>query len=232
MKNAVLHLLTNKNSGFFSTIFPVTSDYKVRTETEAQQEIRQLLRLHITDSDYYLMGALAAVYAFPEILREFNESSKTFKLSDWVRPADTITGAQYHNLPNINFALRYKPKVWPVELAWTISYLDSKNLIIRLGDSKFIVPYTVSSLNILRPDWPEELGIQGALKLDGTWQSSSVLEIRHTPVSYPYDTILNKLSKNTNVYTLLDLAGLSKEFFSAKTSLEKFAILLLALAAP
>lgn len=231
MRNAVLHLLSNKADGFRSPIFPESSDFVPVVETEAQAKIREFFKLQHPDSDYYLMGAMTAVYAYPDILSDFQETDMTFRLSDWRRDPDWITGGTYAHAQG-QFYLHYSPDQWPAPLTWVITYLDDTTLSIRAGDRRYIVKYHTSSSDVLYPEWPEALGIRGGIDLDSTWASSSVVEIGHTPTAYPYDVVVDKLDTMNETFLVLEDEDLTQQYFTAQASIEKVAVVLLALANP
>lgn len=241
MRNAVLHLISNKSGGFGVSAFPSYSSYTPYTPTEAEEKIRTTLL--INNASYYLINSMVAVYSFPEVLSEFRETSRTFQFNDLPRPTVGITGASYANTDTANFNIVNIPQTFPSAsyFNWTIYYQDFETLGIKACDKNFIVPYSATSVtqgstayNLITADWPTELGIKAGFALDPglSWSLNTTIQLYVPPVTFPYGKALDAVKYLSEFSTVLNTSGLATQYFSAQSDIEKYAILMLAIARP
>jgi hypothetical protein len=238
MRNAVLHLITNKAKDFGIEGLPLISSFVPATPTEAESKIRKALL--INDSPYHLINSLSAVYAFEEILAEFNESSRTFELYSLPRNYLHITGADYANTASENFNIAYSPSsfVKAGTLAWKIKYNNSTSINLIYAGISVTIPFSIDSNKVLSATWPLDSGIRGGFKIpdDKEWSIGSLSEIslNVAPVSFSYaDTIayLKRFYSNS-LYGVLNESGLGKNFAAAQSAIEQYAIVMLAIGKP
>ena len=232
MRDSVLHLLTNRASNFGSPIFPRYSDYTPHEETEVETIIRDLLYLRPTAGAYHLIGLLAAVYAFPEVYQEFKESDRTYDLADYTKSPTVMVGGKFAGSPQRILTFNRIPIEFPVSFDMSIAYKDPLEVRILAGNTNFDVPFFVRN-NKLDIQWPVETGITGLLDPDGgVWAQGSIITINHEPGCYPYKILADILLKNSTAIQYLNSVGLLKNFFSAQSSIEKVAIMALAISNP
>lgn len=233
MRDSVLHLVTNRASTFGSPIFPSASLYVPHTEGTSESSLRDFLRLRSNDPAYYLVGVLASVYSFPEIVEEFKETDKTFDLKDYVPPSNTVSGGSFVNLFGKSFSLERVPIEYPILTDILVKYKDSREVSIVACNNTYNVPFAVRSGDNLDIEWPEELGIHGILYPSaGTWITGSYVNIYHQPITYPYKVVTDSVLKNSDYIQLLSSLGLMKNIYSAQSPVERMALIALALANP
>ena len=239
MRNAVLHLITNKSGGFGSTVLPENSFYAPHTPTEAEAFVRS--KLLINDSNYHLINSLLSVYAFPEILSDFRETSRTFDFKNLQRNIVTISGATYANTANENFNIVNIPTTFPSVnyFNWQIKYQDYENLVFIGCDTSYTVPYTITettqdavTYRIVSADWPEVSGIKGGFSLDAStdWSYGNSFSLTVYPAVFPYEAAINYINNFAQTATLLTNTGLARNYYNAQSYIEKYATLMLALA--
>lgn len=236
MRNAVLHLITNKSDSFGSELLPMQSRYVPHSTTAEEDRIRTALLLNT--STYHLHHSLVAVYAFPDILQAFKETESTFLLNTFLPAPLVITNASYYNTQTEPFNIVYNPSVFlPATTtgmySWTIKYVSNDTLELDLGYKTIIVPCIVTS-DIITATWPAESGIKGAFQMDSeyTWTTGYTIYLSVPPVSFNYTTAVQHISSYTELHKLISGAGLARNFFSAQSDIEKYAIVMLALGRP
>lgn len=229
MQDSVLHLLTNRASSFGTNIFPESTVYVSRVETEVEAKLRTFLRLRNNDPAYYLIHIMAAIYTFPEVLDEFNETSRTFNFSDYTRPSDTLVGGSLINKYGKVASFQRVPVAYPVDFEMTIAYKDNSKVVITVDDIAYEVNYTIRDMTFLDIDWPVESGLSGIVSLNEAWESGSVVRVFHQPINYPYKAVADTIFKNTDYISFLSETRLLKNMYSAQTDIEKVAILGLAI---
>lgn len=240
MRNAVLHLVSNQ-SGFNIPFLPEVSSYVPYTTTPAEDRIRSLL--HINTSAYHLISSLISVYSFSEILAEFNETIRTFDFHNLLPTELHITGATYANTESENFNILPKPVSFPSPsyYNWTVQYADEDSLLLIACDSRFVVPYALSTVvedsetyRVLSGEWPAVTGIKGGFALDDTtaWVPGGSFTLIVPPISFPYDKAVAVVSRLSELPGVLNKAGLARNFYNARSDIEKYALIMLALARP
>lgn len=231
MINAVLHLVTNRAGDFHHPAFASAVDFTPHAETEDEKSLRTFLQLRDTTTDYYVVGALNAIYAFPDILAEFGETQRTFNLARWRKDNDGFYPGSFVNTNAHVFSVQRIPNEFPVDMEWILSYLDAQTMKIQLASKTYLAPVRISG-DILYVEWPEELGIKGAIKLEVAWDSSARMTLSHTPVGFPYGKIVEHVVHRDDARRLLTGRGYMSHFFAAQSDMEKCALLYTALAEP
>lgn len=238
MRNAVLHLITNKTSNFGSDLLPTYSAFYPYTATPAEEAIRSALK--INTSLYYLKNSLISVYSFPEILTEFKESSTTFDISKFLTEEVLVENAEYYNTTASNFAVTNHPVTFPdlSYFRWSIKYVDGTNLLFNCCNASFTIPYTLYQLTggriALDAAWPTISGLKGGFKLlaGASWSTGAVINLYVPPSSFPYTAAVNIVSDLPGTARVLADAGLARNFSNAQSGIEKYALIMLALARP
>jgi hypothetical protein len=241
MRNAVLHLITNKSGNFGSLVLPENSFYTPHTETAEETFIRS--KLLINDSNYHLVNSMLAVYAFPEILSDFRETSRTFDFKDLQRNTVTISGATYANTATENFNIVNVPATFPSTsyFNWTIQYQDYENLVFIGCGGSYTIPYTLTetvqdavTYRIISAEWPAVSGIKGGFSLDPStdWSTGNSFSLTVYPAVFPYEAAVNYVNKFSETATILTNTGLARNYYNAQSYIEKYATLMLALANP
>jgi hypothetical protein len=239
MRNAVLHLITNKSGNFGSSALPENSFYSPHTPTEAEAFVRS--KLLINDSNYHLVNSMLAVYAFPEILSDFRETSRTFDFKELQRNVVTISGASYANTETENFNIVNVPDTFPSAnyFNWTIKYQDYENLVFIGCDAGYTIPYTLTetvqdavTYRIISAEWPAVAGIKGGFSLDPStdWSTGNSFSLTVYPALFPYEAAINYINNFAETATLLTNTGLARNYYNAQSYIEKYATLMLALA--
>lgn len=226
MIDKILHAVTNR-SDFSSSGLRSVSGFTPITPAPAAETVMRLLCLDYSTNDYYVQGALAAIDAFPAIREAFREGDRSYALSEFQRPPDTFTGVTPRSGAQGPWELHHPPKVFPVTFEAQLSFLDSNQMGVSWDGASFPVPCSVSD-NTIFPDWPEDLGVVGALELLQAWGPGFRGTLSHVPTSFPYRAAVELLDLNTDKNELLLHAGLIEHYSFAADALEKFATVLLA----
>lgn len=241
MRNAVLHLISNKSGDFNSEVFPENSFFTPHPVSPEESFIRS--KLFINDSNYHLVNSMLAVYSFPEILLEFRETSRTYDFKFLQHNYVSVIGATYANTATENFNLVNIPTTFPTPayFNWEIRYQDYNNLIFAGCDTTVSIPYTLTTTTqdsntyrILTADWPSQAGIKGGFALDSNldWSYGNSISLYVYPAAFPYDAAIAYISKFSEVSAVLNATGLSRNFYNAQSAIEKYATLMLAIANP
>jgi len=232
MKNSVIHLITNRAGDFHHPSLASVTDYTPHTESAEEISLRDFLQLRDQSTDYYVIAAINAVYAFPELVAEFKESQRTFDLSLWSKDDDNITSNGVLNTQDKVFTIHRTPTEFPVQMRWELSYVNGTTMKIRLGDLFWDVNVRTTEDNVMYVDWPEELGISGALNLDNTWSSGDTMTIIHTPTRFPYGRLAEIVTNRDDARRVMIDRNYIRNFYLAQSDIEKCAILYTALAWP
>ena len=225
MVNKILTAITNRLS-FATATFP-RSTTTLPALPDDVEHVRKLLKLDYYIDDYFVVGALAAIDAFPHLKEGFGEDVRSFRLLDYQRPLDqwTVLHVGGHEAPTV----RRIPTEFPVTFDITFDFVDSTNMRATVGVTSFIVPVRPLG-TILEPAWPAELGITGALDLQAqAWDNTFHARLRHVPSGYPYAVVAGILDDDTTKNTLLLASGLLLQYMRAVDPVEKVATVLTAL---
>jgi hypothetical protein len=234
--DTILNLVTNRSNNFQNPVLNFNSGYRPHRETPEETAIRTLLKLRVGDPDYFTVGVLQAINAFPEVKKSFpKEGVETYDLTKWRKPA-TLT--EYGKLvPTKNGPPWVKRVVdsWPVETEIELKYVTSDAGLVKCGSFSQIVEVRPlldeEGSQLVYLTWPEQLAINGTVKFNsGGWTTGAVFRIRHTPANFPYTALTQVPQASVEKNKLLVSQGLMAQYFSAQFATEKVAILGLALA--
>ena len=115
-----------------------------------------------------------------------------------------------------------EPKTWPCSAEARVTVSDGSVMIEALGCT--YSPRCVAEDGLVAVEWPEGMGISGALNLsDG---DSAVLPLLP---SYPVEFVISLAKADERVYNLLRDTEYSSAFFTEMDPREQLAILVLAL---
>jgi len=231
MINQIIHLVTNRSGDFHHPSLASAADYVPHVEPADEASLREFLHLKDIDTDYYIIGALTSIYAFPELVGEFNETDRNFDLSLWKPDDDAFSPGDLDNSSCCIFNIHRVPTEYPVVTQWDMSYLDATSLLIQLGTKRWVARVRESATK-LYVDWPAELGLQGAVELDGAWTTGYKMTLLHTPSGFPYEELARQIANREDARRILTDRGYMPYFFAAQSDLEKCAILYTALAWP
>jgi hypothetical protein len=241
MRDAVLHLISNKSGSFNIPCFPAYSDYTPYEPTAQETVLRDKLLINM--SSYHLINSMLAVYSFSDILSDFRESSRTFNFNDLPISALSITNATYANTETENFNIVNVPNTFPSAnyFNWSIKCQDSEFLIFSGCDISVTIPYTLDnvtqdavSYRILTAGWPTIAGIKGGFALDPslTWSFGDQITLTVPPVTFPYDKAIDYINILPETAQVLSTAGLARNYYNAQSDIEKYALLMLAISRP
>jgi len=228
MPNEILHRVTNRAS-FATPLFPPSLTFTPRELPPAAETVRRLLQLDYTGDDYYVLGAMNALYSFPEMIEALGPDQPTFALAAFQRPCDTWVGVAPRNNQQGPFVLRRYPLEYPVERTITLQYVNPVTMLMLIGTMQLTVPVRVWD-DIMDADWPPASGFSGGLSLiNQSWDENFKAVITHMPVSFPYRRLMEILKVNRDVTLLLTQQGLIEHFTLAASPIERVATVLLAL---
>ena len=228
MLNSVLHTITNRANDFASPMFNDRIDFIPAPLLPAAYEVLQLLRLDYKDNDFYIAGALGAIYAHPELLENFGAEHRTYSISDYQRAVDSMVG--FSPIADVNgpFSIQRQALEFPVAFALPVYYVSDIAAGVQVGNDTFTVPCTRQGLSLF-PAWPAALGISGGLLLESDWAPGFSGLINHEPVRFPYDAIAALLDNSSAKNDLLLRTDLIEHYHKSRAAIEKVGTVLLAL---
>jgi hypothetical protein len=241
MRDAVLHLISNKSGGFNIPCFPAYSDYTPYDPAAEETVIREKLLINM--SSYHLINSILAVYSFSDILSEFRETSRTFNFNNLPIAELSVTNATYANTETENFNIVNVPTTFPSAnyFNWSIKCQDSEFLIFTGCDTSVTISYNLEnvtqnavSYRLLTADWPAAAGIKGGFALDPSlvWSYGDQITLSVPPVMFPYDKAIEYVNKLPETPKVLNNSGLARNYYNAQSDIEKYALLMLAIARP
>lgn len=209
MKIPVVHLLTNRAGGFQSSAFPQADDFVPSVLPDVAQASRTLLQLDRTDTDYYVHAALRILQTQADLWDVLFRNRPDNTVLSAQRPAlpTTSQGQLIHTGLTPPSVLRVAAE-WPVQTEIRVQ-LGANVAYISLGDMEWIGVGMVLSLkgDMLRIDWPPELGINGIMYRADGWDSVTEFSIWHEPVRFPCRVLFDKIRDDVRVQAVLAGAG-------------------------
>lgn len=226
----ILHPLANRGSDFSWARLPVDMQYLSPKLSPEETAIRETLRLDTRGTDYYLLGPLFALLANPVILELVAQPEELRILpyypppaTDWVNTS--LTGD--HLGPA---RMSRVPTSWPVGLDYTLTYLTPQSGRLTDGHTSWTVVVSQGASGRLRVTWPEEFNAGDSAITDlPTWEADLQCEFRHHPGNYPYTVVEKALAELRETNHLLLRWGLAAAWHAARGSMERVALVAVAL---
>lgn len=229
--NRFLRALTNRSADFlwgeFNSPIPTQPD----PGDDNVNFIRSVMGLTRNDTDYFVVGALSTVAAFPDLVNWFGADSLTYDLAGYVRPPFSLqSGAlvpDVSGLPSMNRL----DQVWPARIGSKLIYISDVIGKWQCGDEfEFCSVRQLPDMTLM-VQWPAASGITGNVSLSAAWADIGEVVILDEPMNYPHAAIMKVLAKAWD-YTdeVVRRAGLSDAFYGAVTPDERVAAVLTSLA--
>lgn len=234
MLNRVLQLLTARTRGFMNPVFRTPGGYSIPPSDTASRSVRELLRLHVEGTDYYLQGVLAALHAHPDVAALLPDSPRTWEPGDFQPPVITTTGGELAPDHEGNVGVRHHPPSLPAALSGTLNYESGEFGRLTLGPRRYVVriwTFERGDHTYVRVLWPSDSGIRGLIRLaEGmSWEPGYEFAVHFFPASYPYTWLAEFVLNSNAAHDVLQGARLLESYIMEHDSIRRIAILAAAL---
>lgn len=226
--DAIVLSLANRSTAFKSPAFQGLRSFKPFAGADDEDEVRALLDLNPSIADYGLKAVLGAVHACPDVMRAFEEPSRTWSPRMLTRTSDSLTNGDLVWGPDGTPSVSRIAAEWPVVPAMTLTWLDAAHGRMRIGTTDHVVGWWADG-ETRAVDWPEASGVVGRLRPTTPVVDGYVFTLWHEPVGCPYDVLVSKIEASAGARRLLARMGLTKMHFAADSAVEKVAVTALAL---
>lgn len=230
MRNKILYSVVNRALGFGTPFFPEDITFAPYKETSITKELRSILHLDVQNEPYYIISVLKFIDAFQDIKDTFN-AYDDYSLLHYRFDPYTITGGTL--LPSAKGYCNVHPvnSKFPILKTIVVTPGDLGGVTITTNVKTYsnVATRVIEGANKLIVEWPEELGIEGILEHDGTFQSDSPITINVTPRSYPFEYVIDKIDKVKDLNGFLLNLDLLERYRSEPILSRKIAVICLAL---
>lgn len=212
-----LWLLTGRCSGFVNATLNTHIAYDLVNESNLIARGRDFLQLRTGDTDYYVAGAMAAVYASISALRGLPTEESIMFLPGGMRiPPPKIVGATLSPMFAGGPKIKHVPSGIPAARVWTITCQDSASMEVRsdIGEV-WQVPFIKAGVQVF-PTWPVELGFNfGFRPVNDYWARGTQVTITAEPFTYPYESVARAAGQDPLLIDLLAANGMLEAFNAA-----------------
>ena len=228
----ILWLLTGRSGDFVSSRLNTGIAYTSDIASEELNEMRQLLNLHKTSTDFYVVGAMAAaLYSTPPGSRISDDYLTLFQGGGLILQSPTC---DVDLLPS-------SAKVWPnIDSAGagllgvtqlTVTYYDSQHVLITDDNGgSTIQSYTTfdeGAIQRLIIPYLADHGVNA--HFDKAWTNPSTITITFAPQVFLYKSLAETIQKNTTAVTVMNRVGLLEGFMNARRAYDKVGFAALAI---
>lgn len=218
--NRHLWLLTGRSDNFVTPALNTRIRYGDALPSEEVVAARKLLHLDETATDYYVIGAMAALTAFRPLAGV--DTSTLFLPRTLQVGAPSISGGDLRPAGPQNPSMLHRPSKLPVARTWYVTW-KSDTLARITTDTGYdrTVVYRLAA-GVVYIDWPEEIGFHAAFApAGGVWIDGSQVIIRTEPSGYPYPAVAKEIRQVPELVRLMSEQGTLSAFHSAQSSLQK-----------
>lgn len=121
---------------------------------------------------------------------------------------------------------RVENSEWPIAPVIQVRYLTSQSVLVTYGSWSETVPCWVSD-GRLEVQWPDDLGVNGDIKLDAAYDENFSADIITVP-TLPVRVVTERILDDPEAYEELEHAGYVEAFYQAARPDERVAIALAA----
>lgn len=223
-----LWLLTGRNADFKNADLNTPVRFELTDERDHIKEARDLLQLRRTDTDFYVLGAMAALYASMPALRGGpSEESVMFSPGTLRIPAPTVDGtfAPQDIRP---VSLVHRALDIPAAHSFKVSRVNGRALIEADDGRRYNVAYRHVAGTVYL-DWPPEIPFTAAVvPYNSVWDEGSHFTIRAEPVGYPYAEVARRIKDSGNLIQLMVRYGTLAAFEASQSPVFKVGALVAA----
>jgi hypothetical protein len=218
--NRHLWLLTGRHSDFVNPELNTGVSYGDLVPSEEVAAARATLHLGDRTTDYYVIGAMAALRVFRPSAGP-DTTSMFLPHSLHIRPP-SIAGGTIQPMDKQQPSLLYRPADLPVARRWYVTRVSGD--VVRITtDTGYMkdVPYRMAA-SVVYPEWPEEIGFSAAFApTGGNWQDGSQVIISTEPSGYPYSAVARTIKNSIHLIRLMATEGTLADFHAARSSIQK-----------
>lgn len=218
--NRHLWLLTGRCDDFVATALNTGIRHGDALPSVEVTAARQLLHLHDTTTDYYVIGAMAALTAYrPDA---GSDTSLLFLPRNLHIKPPTISGGELRPAGPQHPSMLHRPTALPAVSRWYITK-TAADLVSITTDTGFsrTVPFRLAS-GVVYIDWPEEVGFHAAFAPTvGVWDVGSQVVITTEPSGYPYTAVAKSIKQSLDLVRLMSTEGTLSAFHAAQSSIQK-----------
>lgn len=218
--NRHLWLLTGRHNDFVTPALNTGRRYGDAVASDEVRMARELLHLGDKTTDYYVIGAMAALVSFRPAAGP--DTSTLFRPMGLHVKAPSISGGSIRPSSIQHPSLLHRPTSLPVARRWYITRTAEGRATITTdtGYSKE-VPYRFAA-GVVYVEWPEEVGFRaGFAPSSGTWEDGSQVIISTEPSGYPYKFVADTIKNSIHMVRLMSTQGTLSEFHAAQSSIQK-----------
>jgi hypothetical protein len=217
--NRHLWLLTGRNANFVTPALNTRIRYGDALPSKEVQAARALLHLGVTATDYYVIGAMAALTAFRPTAGV--DTSTLFTPLTLQVAAPSISGGSLRPAGPQHPSMLHRPSSLPAARTWYITRRSS-TLVRITTDTGYdrTVVYRLAA-GVVYIDWPEEIGFHAAFAPVGGWVDGQQVIIRTEPSGYPYPAVAKEIRQSPDMVRLMSEEGTLSAFHSAQSSIQK-----------
>lgn len=227
--NERLYSITNRDTGFTSEAFPLATGFISERGNDEADRLRAALHLVEGSDDYFTVGILAAVRAFPVYGELLPEKGSAADMSRYVRPSTTHEGGQLVADPTGPPRVTRVCQVWPPTFRVDLEYLADDAATLRYDGGSETIACRMMTAQKIEPTWPESSGIRGRVELTNNWTTGNRYRINDYPVRFPYAATAEMLRNNSDAQAILQSSELAGAFYGARSAVEKVALVAIAL---
>lgn len=218
--NRHLWLLTGRCDDFVTPALNTRIRYGDAVPSKEVAVARALLHLGVTSTDYYVIGAMAALTAFRPLAGV--DTSTLFMPRTLQVAAPSISGGSLRPAGPQHPSMLHRPTKLPAARTWYVTR-KSSTLVRIATDTGYdrTVVYRMAA-GVVYIDWPEEIGFHAAFApAGGVWVDGQQVIIRTEPSGYPYSAVAKEIRQSPDLVRLMSEEGTLSPFHSAQSSLQK-----------
>lgn len=214
--NLTLWLLTGRADKFVSPHLNTFVRYPTLSPSQDIVEARRFLRLDVTTTDFYVLGAMAAAYASMPALRELpDDNLAVFSRNLLQIGAPSVTGATVAPLDGVSWpSLRNRTSGASAWTALTVTRVGDKALITSDSDIDVLSDYRQASTGIV-VEKLAEYGIRASFDVTGGWSEGADFTVTVPPSFYPFHAVASGISERGDLLHLMSRCGTMEAFASS-----------------
>lgn len=230
--NRLLTALTNRVGSFNWAPFNAPVRGFSPSTNKLCATLRRELGLDVRNNDYAVVLAIGHLQSYHFMLSLLQDEVRTYDLQDHRKqPFSTFGGELTASALTGPPSIRRFHQEWPARTDISLTYLNADYASLSYGGAVKDVGFMTVADGRLQPDWSEDSGIRGLVKLPQgvVWGSGVSVRWEHLPVG-PEKGLMRRLTESSAAQAVLFKSGAYELFGQMQTESERYACVCLALA--
>jgi hypothetical protein len=226
MYSPIYRYVANR-SNFCQGVLSSSVEFVPVKASDAATSVREMLKLDVTNSDFFIAGVAGALLGSPQLMANFDHRSIGHPKGVTVVGYSSFKPPLGVTLVGDNFGTAQVHRIaetWPIDQTLTLTRIDAQSAMVEfIGEARKQVVSAVLIQDILSITWPAWTGLKGNLQftIPDHWQHAASFQFNVEPSEFPYALAMTALKQGVAWMNLLEPVGLLPIYAGVQSSVQE-----------